>query len=270
MTEPEGAGKAADPPHVDRHVDPGAQSQVWRADDVLVDISPGDWIAPALPSFDYTVGSLVPPAFTLYSRILHPAKRLVRGTGVRIPVRWAEVAEFTGGVIHQTVEWGSLLHAGIRRGVGDGRGTLWDESPGTGEMPQDRYAALAEVLAEHTTTPDSCWFGFWDGRVSSMRLPDSVPRLHLPGRDYYLVHGRVRDAVRTLGSCGPNLWWPQDRAWFVVSEIDLMSTYVGSSTAAALALSACAALEVIDTADSRRVAWDSDHINPLPPKPYGR
>lgn len=175
MTEPEGAGKAADPPQVDRHVDPGAQSQVWRADDVLVDISPGDWIAPALPSFDYTVGSLAPPAFTLYSRILHPAKRLVRGTGVRIPVRWAEVAEFTGGVIHQTVEWGSLLHAGIRRGVGDGRGTLWDESPGTGEMPQDRYAALAEVLVEHTTTPDSCWFGFWDGRVSGMRLPDSVP-----------------------------------------------------------------------------------------------
>ena len=94
--------------------------------------------------------------------------------------------------------------------------------------------------------------------------------LHLPGRDYFLVHGRVRDAVRTLGSCGPNLWWPQDRGWFVVSEIDSMSTYVGSSTTAALALSSCAALEMIDTAASRRVTWDGDHINPLLPNPYGR
>lgn len=49
-----------------------------------------------------------------------------------------------------------------------------------------------------------------------------------------------------------------------------MSTYVGSSTTAALALSSCAALEMIDTAASRRVTWDGDHINPLLPNPYGR
>ena len=29
----------------------------------------------------------------------------------------------------------------------------------------------------------------------------------------------------------PNLWWPDDRAWCVASEIDLASTYVGGSVA---------------------------------------
>jgi hypothetical protein len=27
----------------------------------------------------------------------------------------------------------------------------------------------------------------------------------------------------------PNLWWPDDRAWCVATEIDLDSTYVGGS-----------------------------------------
>ncbi len=29
----------------------------------------------------------------------------------------------------------------------------------------------------------------------------------------------------------PNLWWPEDRAWFVATEIDLAWTYVGGREA---------------------------------------
>src|SRR5205823_9620956 len=29
----------------------------------------------------------------------------------------------------------------------------------------------------------------------------------------------------------PSFWWPQDRAWFVFSEIDLHCTYVGGTAA---------------------------------------
>ncbi|AOD24491.1 hypothetical protein IM25_18105 [Rhodococcus sp. p52] len=94
--------------------------------------------------------------------------------------------------------------------------------------------------------------------------------LRLPHRDNLLVHGTVRDVVRTLGSWGPNLWWPQDRAWLVATDIDLMSTYIGSSTDCALALAAHPDLEVIDTSKLRKVTWDSDEINPLPPRPYGQ
>lgn len=195
---------------MNRHVDPNSESLVWRVDDVLEDTSPGDWIGQALPRFEYTVGSLVPPIYTLYSRVLHPAARIDPDTGERIPVRWEEVAAHTGGVIHQTVEWGSLLQAGMHHGVGDGSGTVWNQEPDEGDMPEDQFAALADVLVQHTTTPDDCWFGFWEGRAGhGMNLPHPGPRVHIPFRDNYLLHGSVRDAVRTLGGWGPNLWWPK-------------------------------------------------------------
>ncbi|MFX1760360.1 hypothetical protein [Rhodococcus sp. As11] len=99
---------------------------------------------------------------------------------------------------------------------------------------------------------------FWEGRADqALHLPASGPRVSLPHRDNFLVHGTVRDAVRTLGWWGPNLWWPQDRAWFVATDC-------------ALALAAHPGLEVIDTSNLRKVTWDSDEINPLPPCPYGQ
>ncbi|MCZ1075270.1 hypothetical protein [Rhodococcus sp. A5(2022)] len=122
-------------------------------------------------------------------------------------------------------------------------------------MPEGQLAAVATVLAEHTATAGDCWFGFWSGRgaARSMGLPRFGPRLTIPYReDFLLVHGAVRDAVRTLDSWGPNLWWPRDRAWFVASDIDLMSTYIGSSVECARALHACPELETIGTARRRR------------------
>jgi len=74
----------------------------------------------------------------------------------------------------------------------------------------------------------------------------------------------VLDSPDTPDGC----WWPQDRAWFVATDIDLMSTYIGSSRDCARALRACPALEAVDTAAANSVTWDSDDINPLPPNPY--
>jgi hypothetical protein len=69
-------------------------------------------------------------------------------------------------------------------------------------------------------------------------VPETVrqgPRVQLPGREYLLYTGPVEAAV---GAAGPayatqsaNLWWPQDRAWCVASEIDLCWTYVGGPAA---------------------------------------
>ncbi|MEE2056028.1 hypothetical protein [Rhodococcus artemisiae] len=180
------------------------QNLVWQAEDAVDDVYPGDWVTAALPRFDCTVGSLVPPIFPADTQILHPAMHIATGSGEQMPVRWAEVAAATGAVIHPTVEWFSLLYNGTNGGVGDGRGTVWD------------------------------------------------------------------DAVRALDSWGPNLWWPQDRAWFAAADIDLMPTYIGSSTDCARALHACPPVETIDTTATNRVAWDSDDINPLPQNPYKR
>ena len=114
---------------------------------------------------------------------------------------------------------------------------------------------LAEILRDWTTTPQRCWFCVWDGygwdggvlclaasdgaaaaEPSSGRRPDPVPadvrggsRVELPNRDYLLYCGPVEAALATVGLGGEhhvaNLWWPQDRAWFVATEIDLAWTY---------------------------------------------
>ena len=118
--------------------------------------------------------------------------------------------------------------------------------------------ALAEILSNHTSRPDACWFCLWDGygylhpggmawmvaarppfarlhrafrlfqlrwsrpRVSEFR---DQPRVRLPNRDYLLFSGAVSDAAGW--DDGPNLWWPDDRAWCVASEIDLDDTFIG-------------------------------------------
>ncbi len=65
----------------------------------------------------------------------------------------------------------------------------------------------------------------------------------------------------------PNVWWPEDRAWCVASEIDLMSTYVGGSASCVAALLADEDIEALPVSVDQRVTWDADTINPLPAPP---
>ena len=118
------------------------------------------------------------------------------------------------------------------------------------------------MLAEHTTTPDECFFALWDGYgdlhgspavgvvtddgaelVVPPAFPPEVmdgPRVRLPNRDFLLFAGPLADAGE-WGAAGfapgwpprrlspPTLVWPADRAWFVASEIDLPWTGVAGS-----------------------------------------
>jgi hypothetical protein len=83
-----------------------------------------------------------------------------------------------------------------------------------------------------------------------------------------LVRGTVTDAVRNLApephEQSANLWWPADQAWCVVTDIDLMSSYVGGSAACIAELMATPGLEVVPAAPGDRVAIDA--VNPLPPR----
>jgi hypothetical protein len=83
--------------------------------------------------------------------------------------------------------------------------------------------------------------------TSSSSVPPPPPlnvlpgaKLNLPFRSYYLLEGPF--AALDLGwnitaesfvPQSPNLFWPQDRAWCVASEIDLFYTLVAGSEALA-------------------------------------
>ena len=66
---------------------------------------------------------------------------------------------------------------------------------------------------------------------------------------------------------GVNLWWPDDRAWCVGTDIDLMTTYVGASRLAIASLLGDGSIEALAVSVDQLVTWDADTINPLPAPP---
>ena len=64
-----------------------------------------------------------------------------------------------------------------------------------------------------------------------------IPRVERPHRTYFLLKGPIA-AATTLVHPGPvaswhppDLWWPDDRSWFVATDVDLWSFYVGGDRA---------------------------------------
>lgn len=195
-------------------------------------------------------------------------------------VSWAEVAAWSGRALHPLVEWETLSTPVDPLTPG----RPWDgEEPGEGTLGDGQLAALLPLLAAHTTTPEECFFGLWDGfgflhkgGVTFTIVADTpeerasaradmtanwpgldvsrLPLLHLPERDYLLFRGPVRDADRVgvgLGPyanedrMGPNLTWPADRSWFLATEIDLTSTYLACTRALADSLLAAPDVEAL-------------------------
>lgn len=122
---------------------------------------------------------------------------------------------------------------------------------------------LATILPQFTSTPDTSWYCVWNGfgglELVEERAIEITPRISMSGRRYLLFRLPVRAApdlrIRTvthplvayrprflrwfvrpptrieLAWYGPNFWWPEDRAWFVSTEVDGESTYLGGSGA---------------------------------------
>jgi hypothetical protein len=230
------------------------------------------WIAEALlPVADHRVGSLVPPVFEAYARVFHPAVRYpddelfgIHSDEPDEDVTWAEVAAFNGRAAHPAMEWASITGSWDFRGNDDQPG-LWNDAPAEGHLPVSVARRLAAVLARFTTTPGTCWFALWDGFGFG---PADAPRLALPSRAYLLRPGPADLAASNFADepaeQSANLWWPDDRAWFVATDIDLMTTYVGGSAACIAELVATEGLEAFPVPIDQRVVWDADTVNPPP------
>ncbi len=233
---------------------------------VETDVSSGVWISSGRRrGTPGTVGALVPAVFEACARILHPAVRYAGDDDVEVP--WAEVAAHNGTVVHPLVQWAPLTGSWYYLSS-DSQPPVWDDAPSEGHLPVSVAARLAAVLGRHTTTPEDCFFGRWAGFGFDAAALQGLPQLLLRGgHDVVLVRGTVDDAVRNLApephEQSANLWWPADRAWCVVTDIDLRSTYVGGSTDCITELSATPGLEAVPAAPEDPV--DIDPVNPLPP-----
>lgn len=209
------------------------------------DVGPAGWIVAAgRPDIGRSdAGRLIPAGLEAYARILHPA---VRWDGdVEVEVLWSQVAAATGSLVHPAVTWEAV--AGVW--APDGQPGVWDDEPIEGQPAQSQVRRLVTLLAGFTTEPNRCWYAVWDG-YGALGLPrDDVPRVELPGTSMLLLSGRL-DAAGTSLESPPfdrraNLWWPDDHAWVVATDVYATSTLIGGSAACIAAVLADDQIEAL-------------------------
>jgi hypothetical protein len=160
------------------------------------------------------------------------------------------------------MEWASITGSWEFRGNDDQPG-LWNDAPAEGHLPVSVAERLVAVLTRHTTTPDDCCFG-----LDSTWHSGTQRALVLEAREFVVVPGPIGLAATNFeaepAEQSANVWWPADRAWFVATDIDLMTTYVGGSAACIAELVGAEGLEVSPVPPDQKVTWDADTVNPPP------
>jgi len=204
------------------------------------------WIGERLHPFGRDVGSVVPPGFASYARVFHPPYRIA-SDGTFTPVHWRDIAAANERTVQEEMQRLDLSCEPARFSAQ--QETLWDQQPSRGRLPRERLVA---TLGAHTRTPESCWFAVWEG-FGDLRIPEKAgTEFSLPGRNYLLLHGQLADVLQTLSAVdwiylAPSLWWPEDRAWCVATEIDFSWTYVGGAPGCILQIMNDPALEALAT-----------------------
>jgi hypothetical protein len=244
-----------------------AVMELWWPPHVMLvrDAEPARWVVERLWPWDSDgrtrVGSWVPAVFEDYARLLHPTYRRYGDIGSST---WLRVSHDTGGPLHaessftdvwarrpQTPEWDEAV-------------------PLEGTLPRHVCIELANILTIHTSTPEDCWFCVWEGWGSTWypqvsftydpsdpdapspgevrargfaeavrrqhefaQMTASVERVRIPARTYFLFRGPLASVGDSFGRGtwqSPSMWWPDDRSWFVATEVDAWSTYIAGSS----------------------------------------
>ena len=252
---------------------------MWKAGDLPPfrriryedDLSPADWFTPLLHGFAVDTGSIIPVGFDVYCRIFHPLRPHSPNPVSRT---WAEVAAANGRIAHPQMQIHRISRpAGTPSEAYDLNDYLNELDWGT--LPAPERSVLVGLLRERTATPEQCWFCVWDG-FGGLDL-GGRRRVHLPQRDYALYGGPIEMALASLelpcsgdeagdpeetrNHQSPNLWWPEDRSWFVATEIDVAWTYVGGTEATVQAILDAEGLEALLVELTDKPLVNSDVVN---------
>ena len=214
--------------------------------------------------------SMMPQGFSSYARIFHPA--YLEWDRER-PVRWSTVASWTGRAVHPLMQFERV--AGLSEEPGDiYRDPPWGALPQHGSIPERECRALVDVLRGFTSTPDHCFFGLWEGWGNiGGRLYKADSRVRAPHRDHLLFRGAL-DAVMSFveertdpfWGYSPSIWWPEDRAWCVTTDVDLFDTFVGGSEECIEAVVGNPDLEALTTTIEAAIsiAADTENVADVP------
>lgn len=183
-------------------------------------VEAGAWIRERLHPFAaHDVGALVPEGFAAYVRIDHPGRSggpPDAGLSALISVLGAHTAAPRECLLCLWAGYGWLRPGRNFSGVYTRRG---------------RLGSLGRIAAARARRREE--------RTLGAALPEHLEeraRLKLPAREYLVFRGPLeavrafrRDEPHGMWNDGPNLWWPEDRAWLVASDVDLDHTYVAGS-----------------------------------------
>lgn len=243
------------------------------------------WIGPRLVEDFGAVCRTIPTGFPAYARILHPGRGRADA-----PVRWSEIARRNGRTMHALTQYERIATPAGGRTDTEPESDV--RAPSTGDLEPDQLAVLCDILRRHTPGLQRCWYAIWEGELheavtsvtavaegSIAAPPAPAPRewqldtraatFELPGRRYYLFTGTLEDATRFgrwshrnwFEPYSPNLFWPQDRAWCVASEIDFDSTLVAGPAQLIDDIVDNEDLEAWPVNPMDSLAWDADTIN---------
>ncbi len=261
------------------------------------DHTAGQWIESRLQPWGLEgvpLRSLLPDTFPAYARIFHPfysGDDETLAKGEEQPVHWSTVAEWTGATIHPLMQLEGIARVPFPYHV------EWGRCPEMGSIPVPESTALTGLLRDFTTTPDDCYLGYWEGNgffhggriyyygggpglMTSIEdlvrnlwkklrpVPNplaNIPKLVACHREYLLFYGSL-ETVPSLSRYppwgqSPNLWWPEDRAWCVATDIDSYDTYVGGSDACIEQILKCPDLEALPVSIDSRIDGDADMVN---------
>lgn len=226
------------------------------------------------------VGNLVPQGFEAYARVFHPASRYIADRQANEPVRWSEIASWTGRTAHPAMQFHSILgHPENPHAKPE-----WGAEPSYGSLDANLVDIVVEALTRFTSKPDTClfciWEGAWPGYGAAFaylaplgnatpqqiaREPDVPERVRTPEPlkiglfDYLLFTSSLAVIPEIVES--PSFWWPQDRAWCVATDIDMTSTFVGGTAECIASLIDHPNLEAMTIGIDVRIDVEGDTIN---------
>ena len=146
----------------------------------------------------------------------------------RVPVRWGDMAAYTGSRAHALMCWWEIA---LMNMMGDAE----IESPDQGTIPRDVALPLRDILLRHTGR-DPCWLGVWSWyslfEDYQAHVPQPIASFHSRGeREWDLFRAPLdevflpvigRSFVQTA-----NLVWDADRSWWLTTDKDFHSSYIG-------------------------------------------
>ena len=205
---------------------------------IAQDLSVGNWIREGLASWGsvpFTIGVFIPSGFESYVLIRHTGEQDGPGHfgSTTLTVLLSMLSGFTSTPAH-------CFHA------------LWE-----GYGPLNRGASSIFVPRKRSKIPWITkhklfrYLNMWipmkmhrhrdlsNRELSLNTLPEGIlefARFQLPNRNYLLLQGSIMEALHIGFQHGsyfslqsPNLIWPEDKSWILVSEIDFSATLVGGS-----------------------------------------